>query len=63
VASSAGGGATMGGSQQEMTGGGLCAGFGFQLETYLVAGLLEAKMCSPWLAPDLSLSYQEHLKD
>jgi hypothetical protein len=40
----------------------LCAGIGFQVQTYLVAGLLEVKMCSPWLAQGLSSSHQVHLK-
>ena len=63
MASSEEGGATVGGLQQEMTGGDLCAGVGFQVQTSLDAELLEGKMCSPWLAQDMSLNYQEHLKD
>jgi len=48
----------MGGLQQELPWGGLCAWLGFQVQTHLVAGLLEAKMCSLWLAQDLSSSHQ-----
>jgi len=62
VASSEEGGATVGGLQQELTGGDLCAGVGFQVQTSWAAELLGGKMCSPWFAQDLSSNYQEHLK-